>query len=203
MGALREGEAGRAPVPVAAARALRGALLVSVLLFGAPRAQATAIGTFHEGTDGYAEITFSFNPLAGAALELLVSVGGTVTKSLSGCDFQLFDGGGLISSATLVSAIGCNGRWRADGTAFGDLIDGGVDLSGLAAGETGTIRMTPLFVAGPPGEFNMDMPFVFLDGNAASISSQEIVAVPEPSPAVLLLGGLAAGAWRGRARARR
>lgn len=185
-------------MPAATARAV---LLVCLLLLGASRAQAVPIGTFHEGTDDYAEIVFSFSPLPGPATDLILGLGGSVTKLLSGCVFQLFDGGGLISSATRNSSAGCQGRWSSDsGAGHPDLIDANVDLSGLRAGETGMLRMTPLFVAGPPGENNLDTPFLYLDSSPGSISSQGIVAMPEPALAPLLLGGLAAVTSRRRAR---
>jgi len=156
---------------------------------GARPSEAADIGIFDELTDDRVEILFSFAPLApGGPFQLSLGLpSGIFQGSYSGCHFQLFDQGGLISDATISSVLGCQGAWRSDGEPNAVLIDGNVDLSGLAAGEAGRMSFRPLFNAGPSGRVGLNSPGISLNGTPATIHSQSIV--PEPSVATLLLGG--------------
>ena len=177
------------------------ALAALALIAGARPSEAADIGIFDELTDDRVEIFFSFAPLPpGGPFALTLGLpSGLFQGSYSGCHFRLFDEGGLISDATISSIFGCQGVWWSDGTPNPQLIDGNVDLSGLAAGETGRMSFRPLFNPGPPGLVSLNSPGISLGGASVTILSQSIV--PEPSVATLLLAGLVALASR-RARSR-
>lgn len=170
-----------------AARALLTAF--AVLTLGAP--PVLALTTFTEGVDSYMEITFQSAPLGSTASVLLLGLGGSLSPgSLTGCTFQLYAGGGLISSSTISSALGCQGGWFAGSATSSPVVDTNVDLSGLSAGQAGRIVMTPLFGTPHPGVFNPSTPVLYLGSSPVPILSQQTVQVPEPSCGVLLLAAL-------------
>jgi hypothetical protein len=166
-------------------------LLVLLALLLAPRAEADPIGLYDDTIHDRVEIVFQFAPTGGTAVQLSLGLAsGILSGGYQGCSFQLFDGGGLVSSSTIANIFGCQGVWRADATVVDPLIDTNVDLSGLAAGEVGRIVMSPIFNPGPSGLVSLAMPSLGLvGGGAVTILSQSIV--PEPSTAVLALTGLA------------
>lgn len=163
---------------------------------GAPRAQAVDLGNFDESIHENAQITFQFSPRAVVpTMALVLGMPSSLvppSPGYLGCEFQLFDGGGLISSATITSSFGCQGVWFSDGTANSLLIDGNVDLSGIAAGEVGMIVLRPTFL-GPGGNVNLNMPGLSLTGGGSvTILSQGANPIPEPSLAALFAAGLLA-----------
>lgn len=188
--------------------ASRFALLAFVLLFVfASRAGATPIGIFDAATDDRIVITFQFPARPpGPSHQLSLGLGGSLvppSPGLQGCNFQLSVGGSVVSSATVNSAFGCQGNWvSGDGTGVALLIDSGVDLSGIAAGEEATLSLQPTFL-GPGGIESLAEPSLFFDGAAnGTILSQTITAIPEPSTLSLGLVGIAVIA-AGRRRLRR
>ncbi len=169
---------------------------VAIVLLVTTCSHAAPLGIFDQSIHQNVEIFFQLPPTAtvpphtltlGLASSLVPP-----TLGYMGCEFQLFDGGGLISSSTINSIFGCQGSWTSfDNSADGLNIASNVDLSGIAAGEVGRILMRPTFV-GSVGIASLDSPGIFFAGaGTATILSQTINAIPEPDALLLLcVGGM-------------
>ncbi len=181
--------------------------LAGCLLLASPPADAVI---FTEGTDSAVVVTFQFAPTAAVEpWRLLMNFPSSLvppTLGYTGCILELYDEGGLISSSTITSIFGCNAAfWFSDGgTGVNETAGTFIDLSGIAAGEQGTIFYTPTFLPPPgpaPNAASLDPPNIQFTGvPPATILSLEVV--PEPALGTLALAGLAAAAWRLRRRCR-
>jgi hypothetical protein len=159
------------------------------------------LGIFDESLHESAEFTFQFGAVSFVPATLNLGLAsGIFSGSYAGCSFELYDGGGLISTGTIANILGCQGRWFAgDDGGASDAIDEFVDLSGLVAGEIGRIVLRPIFNPPVNGRVSLSTPSLgFGFGVNATIHSTEVNDLPEPSLAALLAGALLALALRRR-----
>lgn len=166
-----------------------------VLAF-ASRSGAQEIGFYDEAIHDHVEVTFRFDMNGGTADVLNLGLGGSFNPAggFIGCQFELYDAGGLISNASINSIFGCQGNWRSNSQTDSLTIDTNVDLSGIAAGELGRIAMRPIFTEQAGGQFNFSSPSLGIGLSRPTFVAGRVVTIPEPSTftlfAIACLGAL-------------